>query len=162
MKPDLPASQREEVVKKYSSHSLKRGAITDSFKQGCTDHELRALFRFKRTHTVNRYSDTLTVATPNAQSFDSVQLFNVLSFCVSICFSSLFVPVFKNNYNFQSPPPPNSGTLNTLCWNFPCPKFIALNSIEKTVATKQASSKVPELNASIKLLLLRRIICWEM
>ena len=61
MKPDLPASEREEVVKKYSSHSLKRGAITDSFKQGCTDHELRALFRFKHTHTVNRYIDTLTV-----------------------------------------------------------------------------------------------------
>ena len=59
--PNLTQADRAAICKKYSSHSLKRGAITDSFKQGSSDHELRAIFRFKCTQTVNRFIDTMTV-----------------------------------------------------------------------------------------------------
>ena len=59
--PDMSEVERNNFCKKYSSHSLKRGAVTESVKQGSSDQELHTMFRFKRTETVNKYIDAVAV-----------------------------------------------------------------------------------------------------
>ena len=60
-KPDMSTEERAAFCKKFSSHSLKRGAVTESVKLGCSDQELRTKFRFRRTHTVNKYIQAVSI-----------------------------------------------------------------------------------------------------
>ena len=45
----------------YSSHSLKRGGITDAAIKGANERELQVMFKFKNTKTPQEYVDQTTL-----------------------------------------------------------------------------------------------------
>ena len=60
--PSMTGSDIDKLVSRYSSHSLKRGAISAAASNGATDLELQALFRFKNQKTPKEYVDLDTLS----------------------------------------------------------------------------------------------------
>ena len=54
---DLSFDQITAMVAPYTSHSLKRGGITDAASKGANERELQVMFRFKNTKTPAGYVD---------------------------------------------------------------------------------------------------------
>ena len=61
-RPDISQEDIELMVEPYSSHSLKRGAITDAASKGANKRELQVMFHFKNTKTPANYVDQHVLA----------------------------------------------------------------------------------------------------
>ena len=53
----LTNDEIDNIVAPYSSHSLKRGGITDAAIKGANERELQVMFKFKNTKTPQEYVD---------------------------------------------------------------------------------------------------------
>ena len=61
-RPDISKEHIKLMVEPYSSHSLKRGAITDVASKGANKRELQVMFHFKNTKTPANYVDEHVLA----------------------------------------------------------------------------------------------------
>jgi hypothetical protein len=55
--PEINATDIDRMVSEYSSHSLRRGAVTETAMKGATVEEIKSIFHMKTTSTARGYVD---------------------------------------------------------------------------------------------------------